>query len=62
VRPLSIGNPAHGNRVPDWFGDPDADGTPRGVVLTGRALMSAGLQAPASYPERVWLLEVAATD
>jgi alpha-galactosidase len=78
VRPLTIGNPAHGYRVPPWFGVRDAGGvlasngvtplslpipkgaSPAGVVLTGRALETAGLQAPLSYPEQAWLIEVTA--
>ncbi|WP_308466197.1 alpha-galactosidase [Rathayibacter soli] len=64
VRPLTIGWASNGGRphgypVPAWFGTADA---PEGTVLSGRALASAGLQAPASYPEQVWLLEVAAVD
>jgi alpha-galactosidase len=55
VRPLPIGDPAKGFRVPAWFGTEW-----QGIVLSGRALAAAGLQAPASYPERVWLLEVSA--
>ena len=31
-----------------------------GVVLTGRALAVAGFSAPLSFPDRVWLLDVAA--
>jgi Alpha-galactosidase len=53
VRPLPIGDPSRGYRVPDWFGTEW-----QGTVLSGRALAAAGLQAPASYPERVWLLDV----
>ncbi|WP_431280377.1 alpha-galactosidase [Leifsonia poae] len=78
VRPLTIGDPAHGYRVPPWFGVPDAAGAvtteglaprsvaipkgavPSGVVMTGRALEVAGLQAPMSYPEQAWLIEVTA--
>ena len=78
VRPLTIGNPAHGHRVPPWFGLPGADertasngvtplslpipagAEPEGVVLSGRALATVGLQAPMSYPEQAWLIEVTA--
>ncbi|GAA1449076.1 alpha-galactosidase [Leifsonia poae] len=80
VRPLTIGNPAHGYHVPPWFGVGDRAGgaqlgsdgvTPRslviaagnepeGIVLSGRALATAGVQAPQSYPEQSWLIEVTA--
>jgi alpha-galactosidase len=79
VRPLSIGDPAHGYQVPAWFGLAEDGGTqsdgvtpisttmpagstPAGVVLSGRALTSAGLQTPASHPEQVWLIEVTAVE
>ncbi|HEY5223156.1 MAG TPA: alpha-galactosidase [Microbacteriaceae bacterium] len=62
VRPLTIGGASHGYRVPPWFGATDAAAAPQGTVLSGRSLASAGLQAPASYPEQVWLLEVTAVD
>ena len=76
VRPLTIGDPAHGYRVPPWFGVGDgglaSDGVtplsraiprgaePEGVVVSGRALATAGLQAPLSYPEQSWLVELIA--
>lgn len=79
VRPLALGDPAGGYRVPPWFtgvagagsGPVGTDGvTPlsrslrpeevEGVVLSGRALATAGLAAPLSYPDRVWLVDVTA--
>ena len=76
VRPLALGDPAGGYRVPPWFAGAatvptGTDGvTPlsralapddvEGVVLSGRALATAGLAAPLSYPDRVWLLDVTA--
>lgn len=62
VKPLTIGGTSHGYRVPAWFEALDAAAAPQGTVLSGRALASVGLQAPASYPERVWLLELTAVD
>jgi len=55
VRPLRIGDARDAHREAPWFG---AAGD--GIVMTGRALASAGLQAPASHPDRVWLFEVTA--
>ena len=77
VRPLALGDPAEGYRVPPWFAG-TASGVPtgtdgvtplsralphdelEGVVLSGRALATAGLSAPLSYPDRVWLVDVTA--
>lgn len=44
------------------LGDDAARDTPdpTGIVLTGRALRTVGVQAPLSYPEHAWLLEVTA--
>lgn len=52
VTPVPLGDPAGGLPTPPWF---DAES---GVVLSGRALRFAGLQAPLSFPDRVWLLRV----
>jgi alpha-galactosidase len=78
VRPLTIGDPAHGYRVPSWFGLEGAENRlasngvtplslpisagsePVGIILSGRALATAGLQTPMSYPEQAWLLELTA--
>jgi alpha-galactosidase len=59
VQPVVIGEPDHGLRAPTWF-NVDADGFPAGTVLSGRSLAVAGLQAPASFPERVIVLRVVA--
>lgn len=59
VQPVVIGEPDHGLRAPTWF-NVDADGIPAGTVLSGRSLAVAGLQAPASFPERVIVLRVVA--
>ncbi|MGN6426159.1 MAG: alpha-galactosidase [Leifsonia sp.] len=75
VRPLALGDPAGGYRVPPWFAGTESgvpvgtDGstplsrslTPEeteGVVLSGRTLEAAGLSAPLSFPDRVWLIDV----
>ena len=55
VRPLRVGDARDAHHEAPWFG---AAGD--GIVMTGRALASAGLQAPASHPDRVWLFEVTA--
>ncbi|ARC56714.1 Alpha-galactosidase [Frondihabitans sp. 762G35] len=57
VAPVVVGEPDSGIGVvpPAWWG---ADRS--GVVLSGRALAAAGLQAPASFPERVVVLRVTA--
>ncbi|MGM1061610.1 alpha-galactosidase [Saccharothrix sp. Mg75] len=58
VRPLAPGDVPDGNaddwgvRLPWW--------TPEGVVLPGRVLGSAGVQAPVQYPERLVLLRATA--
>jgi alpha-galactosidase len=57
VRPVVVGAADAGLRLPAWAGE---GGSAAGVVLTGRALATAGLQAPASFPERVVLVEVVA--
>lgn len=54
VRPILIGDPGPGLGLPAWVGDGE------GVELSGRALGVVGLQAPASFPERVVTLEVTA--
>ena len=51
VTPLRLGTPDRGLPLPSWFGE-------QGVALTGRALASAGVQAPISFPEQVWLFDV----
>jgi alpha-galactosidase len=66
VRPIFIGEPNGGFVAPVWFGGAaDAD-TPEarypGIVMSGRALDVAGLQAPASYPDHVILLDLVAVD
>ncbi len=79
VRPLPLGDPAGGYRVPPRFagvpgaasGPSGTDGdTPlsrslrpdevEGVMLSCRALATAGPAAPLSYPDRVWLVDVTA--
>lgn len=76
VRPLALGDPAGGYRVPPWFagteeGVPVATdgvtplsrplrGEAEGIVLSGRMLAVAGIAAPLSYPDRVWLVDVVA--
>lgn len=58
VAPVLVGSPDHGLTPPPWWGAADADGSYPGVVLDGRALAVVGLQAPASFPDRVVLLRV----
>jgi alpha-galactosidase len=74
VSPVRIGVEDPGLRWPAWAapGASDGDvagagggagagaGAGAGVVLPGRALASAGLQTPASFPERILLLRVTA--
>lgn len=55
VAPVTVGTPDHGRADPTWYG---GDGT--GVVLGGRALASAGLHLPGSFPERVVMYRVTA--
>jgi alpha-galactosidase len=57
VRPVFIGEPNSGFSAPDWFGSRTPDGF-EGTALTGAQLSAAGLQAPASWPEHVVVLEV----
>lgn len=60
VRPAAIGDPAHGLPVPSWFGDAEERRAQDGVVLSGQTLLTAGLQAPMSYPDQVWLIQLTA--
>ncbi|WP_144876068.1 alpha-galactosidase [Microbacterium sp. 1.5R] len=55
VAPVTVGTSDHGRADPAWYGD-DASG----VVLSGRALASAGLHLPGSFPERVVLYRITA--
>ncbi|TIH40406.1 alpha-galactosidase [Subtercola vilae] len=52
VAPVLVGTPDDGHTDPLWYGDGS------GVVLTGRVLAAAGLQAPGSFPERIVMLRV----
>jgi len=58
VTPSSLGGPQGGERVPPWYEEAAAGR----LELTGRALRTAGLQAPLSHPDRVWLLQLEALD
>jgi alpha-galactosidase len=64
VRPIFIGEPNGGFVAPVWFGSGAHDSSRTmqfpGTRMSGRALEVAGLQAPASYPDHVILLEVIA--
>ena len=60
VAPVTVGSPDHGLTPPPWWGAADEGGAYPGVVLDGRALAVAGVQAPSSFPERVVLLRVTA--
>jgi alpha-galactosidase len=60
VEPVRVGDQDPGLRWPDWAASGAGVGAGAGVVLPGRALASAGLQTPASFPERVLLLRVTA--
>ncbi|WP_235472256.1 alpha-galactosidase, partial [Frigoribacterium sp. Leaf44] len=60
VAPVTVGSPDHGLTPPPWWGTADEGGAYPGVVLDGRALAVAGVQAPSSFPERVVLLRVIA--
>jgi alpha-galactosidase len=60
VSPLTVGAPDHGLTPPPWWGAADEDGSYPGIVLDGRTLAVAGLQAPATFPERIVLLRVVA--
>jgi alpha-galactosidase len=52
VAPVTVGTPDHGRADPAWYGDGS------GVVLSGRALDSAGLHLPGSFPERVVMYRI----
>lgn len=54
VTPVVVGTPDHGRADPLWYGDGS------GVVLSGRALASAGLHIPGSFPERVVMYRLTA--
>ncbi|BDI22297.1 alpha-galactosidase [Herbiconiux sp. L3-i23] len=54
VAPVVVGEPDHGRADPPWY----SDGA--GVVLSGRALATAGLHLPGSFPERVVMLRIEA--
>ncbi|WP_230006295.1 alpha-galactosidase [Microbacterium sp. Bi128] len=54
VTPVVVGAPDHGRADPLWYGDGS------GVVLSGRALASAGLHIPGSFPERVVIYRITA--
>lgn len=54
VTPVVVGTPDHGRADPLWYGDGS------GVVLSGRALASAGLHIPGSFPERVVIYRITA--
>ncbi|WP_374008274.1 alpha-galactosidase [Leifsonia sp. LS-T14] len=54
VRLLPLGAPGGEAQPPAWAADPD------GVVLSGAALERAGVMAPISYPDTVWLVEAVA--
>lgn len=56
VVPLSLGDPAQRQIVPAWFAAAMSD--PAGFVVPGRILRTVGLQAPLSYPDRVWLVQL----
>lgn len=56
VRLLPLGAPRGEATPPAWAADPG------GIVLTGAALERAGLMAPVSYPDTVWLVEAVAVD
>ena len=58
VTPSSLGGPHDGERVPPWYEEAAAGR----LELTGRALRTAGLQAPLSHPDRVWLLQLEGLD
>ncbi|MCM3778341.1 alpha-galactosidase [Microbacterium hydrocarbonoxydans] len=53
VAPVSVGTPDDGRADPAWYGD---DGS--GVVLSGRALASAGVHLPGSFPEHVVIYRI----
>ncbi|MGO4533389.1 alpha-galactosidase [Leifsonia sp. 2MCAF36] len=57
VVPVALGDPSGGRPVPPWFDAGGAD-TPTGIELTGRTLRTVGVQAPLSFPDRVWLFQV----
>jgi alpha-galactosidase len=52
VMPVIVGTPDHGRAEPPWYGDGS------GTVLSGRALATAGLHIPGSFPERVVILRI----
>lgn len=54
VTPVVVGTPDQGRADPAWYGDGS------GVVMSGRALASAGLHIPGSFPERVVIYRVTA--
>lgn len=57
VRPIVVGEPDRGFVAPAWVGARTEDGF-EGTVLPGSALMTVGLQAPASWPEHVVVLDI----
>lgn len=54
MTPVVVGTPDRGRADPVWYGDGS------GVVMSGRALASAGLHIPGSFPERVVIYRVTA--
>jgi alpha-galactosidase len=57
VRPVLPGGRPRGFIPAPWFGSPDGDAF-AGIELSGRALMSAGLQAPEMFPETAVVFEI----
>lgn len=57
IRPVLIGMSSDEPSYPQWFGHSTGPGSPTntGVVMSGRALHSAGLQVPNSLPDRAWV-------
>ena len=62
VRPVLIGMSADEPAYPQWFGAHSTAGgmSADGVVMSGRALRSAGLQLPNSLPDRAWVFTLEA--